>query len=180
MSLWDSILAESNAGFTGSTLAFGDPRDVFINSVNRNSLNTQWFFQGAVWRSSYSDQGIYGNTAAGGNGNDYTTAYNEYSSGIDFLFGGAGADTFVAGDQFGPHYFSNNFGLTNPRFAVVTDYNINAVDMVQLSSLGLNGYTSGEINLPGNAIPDAVLYYNNKPIMVFLDTPITSLKFTLG
>lgn len=162
--LQSTIYAASNAGFLGTTATFGDPRDVYINGVNA-SLSAA---SSAVQRGRYQS----GNVVVGGFNNDYLTAYNPNTSGIDVLAGGKGADTFVAGDRSGIHYLGKN-GV------VVADYNYLEGDVVQLSSLGAGRYTQRQQNLGlGGSALDTGLYYNNKLVMAISDASV--VRFLYG
>jgi Ca2+-binding RTX toxin-like protein len=100
----DFIFANSNQDYFGSSSPFGDPRDVFIDSVvNQPS-------------SEISATAQVNNNLVGTQGNDYLAAYNFTVNELDTLTGGAGADTFVAGNASGIHY-------TGAAISFVTDYN---------------------------------------------------------
>jgi serralysin len=154
--LSDFVFANSNQSYFGNASPFGDPRDAYINGINKTMNKAASTGQGQTWQSS--------NTLVGGFGNDYITAYNWTSNEVDILVGGKGSDTFVAGDRYGVHYL-------NAAVAIVADYNFYEGDVVQLSSRGSGGYTyrQGNFGLGSSAL-DTTIYYNNDAIMVLSDT----------
>jgi hypothetical protein len=156
----DTIFAASHEGFIlpGSVSPFGDSRDVLINGVNQNLAATTNVIQ--------RGRSLVGNVVVGGNSNDYLTAYNPLTSGIDALAGGRGADTFVAGDRLGIHYL-------NPGGVLVADYNFYEGDIVQLSSLGYGNYTQRQADFGlGGSTLDTGVFYGNKLVMILSDAPL--------
>ncbi len=149
--------------YFGSASPFGDPRDAYINGLNQELTNAAATRQNRIWQSS--------DIISGGFTNDYITGYNWTVNEVDILVGGQGADTFVAGDSIGVHYLDS-------AVSVVADYDYYQGDIVQLSSLGISGYTYQQGNFGlGNETIDTVIYYNNDPIMVLSDAPTFSFGF---
>jgi hypothetical protein len=154
--LSDFIFANSNESYFGKSSPFGDPRDVYINGINREMTNAISTGKNQTWQSS----GIF----VGSFRNDYLTSYNWTVNEVDIVIGGRGADTFVAGDGYGVHY-------TNVAISIVADYKLAEGDVVQLSAKGAGRYSflQGNFGL-GGATVDTVLYYNNDAIMALADT----------
>jgi len=148
----DFIFANSNQDYFGSSSPFGDSRDVFIDGVVNQP------------RSGTPSAALVNTNFIGTQGNDYLAAYNFHPSEQDTLTGGAGADTFVAGNTTGIHY-------TGSAISFVTDYNYAQGDVIQLAAIGDGGYTYEFNNFGlGTEADDAVIYYNGDPIMALVDT----------
>lgn len=161
--LSDFIYANSNQDYFGSASPFGDPRDVYINGLNQELSNAAATRQNQTWQTS--------DIISGGLTNDYITGYNWTANEVDILVGGQGADVFVAGDRAGVHYL-------NSAVSIVADYDYSQGDIVQLSSLGVGGYSYQQGNFGlGNETIDTTIYYNNDPIMVLADAPTFSFGF---
>lgn len=65
--LSDFIFANSNQGYFGSASPFGDPRDVYINGINREMTTARSTARGQTWQTSSILVGTFRN--------DYLTAY---------------------------------------------------------------------------------------------------------
>ncbi|MGB3612400.1 MAG: hypothetical protein WBA10_01310 [Elainellaceae cyanobacterium] len=163
--LWDSIFAASNQGYFGSASPYGDPRDVFIDSVVDAGGSALATGQSVV-------DGFSGITVGTDFTDDYLVAYNGSVSEVDIFVGGFGADTFVVGDSFFGSYY------TGASISVVADYNYFQGDVIQLSGALANGYTYEQGNFGmGNATVDTVIYFNGDPVTVLVDTPQFSFVY---
>lgn len=159
------IFANSNQNYFGKSSPFGNPRDVYMNGINREMRTAAAVGRNENWRTSATWKSWQtSNIVVGSFANDSLTAYNGTANEVDVLVGGRGADVFVAGNRFGIHYL-------NQAIAIVADYNFAQGDVVQLSSLGSGRYTyrRGNFGL-GNSATDTVIYYNNNAIMALADT----------